>query len=144
MNKRELAEKYFEQLADTDQLKMTRTFNKMVQGDSFVLNYLYTHNCQAYPSEICNAMAVTSPRIAKILADMKSKDLVARVNSPFDGRHVMVVLTAKGIALVEENREKAITKLEKVFSVLDDNDIEDLIRIKDKLTKAMGEKNVFV
>jgi tetrahydromethanopterin S-methyltransferase subunit A len=56
----------------------------------------------------------------------------------------MVVLTAKGIACVEESREDAISKLEKAFSILDEKDIEDFIRIKDKLTRAMQEKNILV
>jgi DNA-binding MarR family transcriptional regulator len=144
MNSRQLAEKYLEQLADTDQIKMARQFNKMVQGDSFVLNYLYTHDCQAYPSEICNAMAVTSARIAKILADMKAKGLITRVSSSLDARHIMVVLTTKGIECVKKNREDAVSRLEQTFSILDEQDIEDLIRIKDKLTRAMNEKNVLV
>jgi DNA-binding MarR family transcriptional regulator len=144
MNTRELAEKFLEQISDTSQMRMDRTLSKMVQGDSFVLNYLYTHDCQAYPTEICSAMAVTSARIAKILADMKAKDLIARVHSPYDGRHIMVVLTAKGVASVEELREDAISKLEQTFSILDEKDIEDFIRIKNKLTKAMEEKNILV
>jgi DNA-binding MarR family transcriptional regulator len=144
MNTRELAEKYFEQISNTNQIKMTRIFSKMVQGDSFVLNYLYTHDCQAYPTEICSAMAVTSARIAKILADMKAKDLVARVHSPYDGRHIMVVLTNKGISRVEEMRENVLSDIEQTFSVLDQQDIEDLIRIRNKLTNAMEEKNIIV
>jgi DNA-binding MarR family transcriptional regulator len=142
MTSRQLAEKYLEQLSSTEQIKTTRHFNKIVQGDSFVLNYLYTHDCQAYPSEICTAMAVTSARIAKILADMKSKGLITRVNSSLDARHIMVVLTPKGVSYVEAIRDDAISKLEQTFSILDEKDIEDLIRIKNKLTKAMEEKNI--
>jgi DNA-binding MarR family transcriptional regulator len=142
MNSTQLAERYLEQLSDTEQIKMARQFNKLVQGDSFVLNYLYMHDCQAYPTQICSAMAVTSARMAKILTDMKAKGLITRVNSTFDARHVMVVLTAKGIESVKEMRNDAISKLSQAFSTLDENDIEDLIRIKNKLTKAMGEKNI--
>ncbi|MGN0523750.1 MAG: MarR family winged helix-turn-helix transcriptional regulator [Eubacterium sp.] len=142
MNTRELAERFLEQLADTENLKVDRSFTKVVQGDSFVLNYLYTHNCQAHPKEISTAMAVTSARIAKIIRDLKSKDLITRVIDINDSRQVVIILTSKGIAYVQELREEAIAKIEQGFSVLDEKDIADFIRIKDKITKAMQDKNI--
>lgn len=142
MNNRELAERFIEQISNTNHIKMDRIFNKFVQGDSFVLSYLYTHNCQAHPKEISSAMAVTSARIAKILRDLYAKDLISRAIDEHDNRQVRIVLTSKGIAHVKELREEVISKLEESFSVLDENDIEDFIRIREKITKALQEKNI--
>lgn len=139
MEKRELAERFLEQLCNTEHLKADRAFTKVVQGDSFVLNYLYTHNCQAHPKEISRAMAVTSARIAKILRGLKSKELITRAVDNDDCRQVVIVLTSKGIAEVERVREEAISKIEACFSALDEKDIRDFIRIKDKITSAMRQ-----
>lgn len=139
MEKRELAEKFLEQLCNTEHLKADRAFTKVVQGDSFVLNYLYTHNCQAHPKEISLAMAVTSARIAKILRGLKSRELITRAIDRDDSRQVVIVLTSKGISEVERMRDEAISRIEACFSTLDEKDIRDFIRIKDKITSAMRD-----
>ncbi len=142
MDTKQLAEKFLEQISNTENIKMDRTFSKVVQGDSFVLNYLYTHNCRAHPKEISSAMAVTSPRIAKILRDLKANDLINRAIDTNDNRRVVVVLTSKGIEQVQALREDIISKIEKCFSALDEDDIKDFIRIRNKITKVMQEKNI--
>lgn len=43
----DLTIRFLEQLSSTGQLIMDRKLIKISQGDSFVLNYLYTHNGNA-------------------------------------------------------------------------------------------------
>lgn len=142
MNRRDLAEAFLNQLSNTKHIKIDRSFNKMVQGDSFVLNYLYVNNKKAHPKEISDAMAVTSARIAKILRDLALKGMITRTVDDNDYRQIFIVLTNKGEKYVKELREYAILKIEEGFSALGEKDIEDLIRIREKMTKALNEKNI--
>lgn len=143
MDSKKLAEAFLNQISNTDHLKMDRTFSKNVQGDSFVLNYLFTHDGKAYPKELSSAMAVSTARIAKILGDLTARGLVKRELDLNDTRQIKVLLTKKGTDLVVNLRDEAVTNLAKCFSKLDEKDIEDFIRIREKITKAMRENDMF-
>lgn len=142
MDRRDLAEAFLNQISDTRHIRIDRSFNRMVQGDSFVLNYLFMNGKKAHPKEISRAMAVSSARIAKILHDLTLKGLIARSIDDTDYRKIFIVLTEKGENCVEELRDIAISKIEEGFSPLDEKDIEDLIRIREKMAKARIEKNI--
>lgn len=135
----DLAIRFLEQLLSTGQLIMDRRLIKISQGDSFVLNYLYTHNCSAYPKEISGAMAVSTARIAKILGDLDSQGMISRKCDEKDNRKVIIVLTSKGVEKVAELRKNAIEKLEAVLSALDEEEIEEFMRIRKKLNSALLE-----
>lgn len=143
MNKRELAEEFLNQITCTNHIKMDRCFSKIAQGDSFVLSYLYLNNKKAHPKEISNAMAVTSARIAKILRDLYCKGLITRAIDENDYRKIYIILTDSGEKYVEEIRNFAISKIEESFSALDEQDIKDLIRIRDKMTKSLSQTDIF-
>ena len=134
-----LAIRFLEQLLSTGQLIMDRRLIKISQGDSFVLNYLYTHNCRAYPKENSDAMAVSTARIAKILGDLDSQGMISRKCDEKDNRKVIIVLTSKGVKKVAELRKNAIEKLEAVLSALDEEEIEEFMRIRKKLNSALLE-----
>lgn len=131
--------RFLEQLSSTGQLIMDRRLIKISQGDSFVLNYLYTHNCKAYPKEISEAMAVSTARVAKILGKLNSQGLILRKCDDKDNRKVIIVLTSKGVEKVAEFRKNAIKKLEVVLSALDEEEIEEFMRIRKKLNSALLE-----
>lgn len=135
----DLTIRFLEQLSSTGQLIMDRRLIKISQGDSFVLNYLYTHNCKAYPKEISNAMAVSTARIAKILGDLDSQGMISRKCDDKDNRKVIIVLTPKGVEKVAGLRKNAIKKLEVVLSALDEEEIEEFMRIRKKLNSALLE-----
>ena len=90
----DLTIRFLEQLSSTGQLIMDRRLIKISQGDSFVLNYLYTHNCKAYPKEISEAMAVSTARVAKILGKLNSQGLILRKCDDKDNRKGIIVLTS--------------------------------------------------
>ena len=135
----DLTIRFLEQLSSTGQLIMDRKLIKISQGDSFVLNYLYTHNGNAYPKEISDAMAVSTARIAKILGDLDSQGMISRKCDDKDNRKVIIVLTSKGVEKVAELRKNAIKKLEVVLSALDEEEIEEFMRIRKKLNSALLE-----
>lgn len=57
------------------------------------------------PSELYNAMLVTSGGMTKILKSLDARKLVERIPDPNDGRGIRVRLTATGAALIEEVME---------------------------------------
>lgn len=127
---------FLEQLSSKNQLIMDRRLTKIIQGDSFVLNYLYTHNCQVYPKEISEAMAVSTARVAKILGELNSQGMILRKNDEKDNRKAVIALTPKGIKRATELRENAIKNFEIVLSALSEEEIKEFIRIGEKLNMS--------
>ena len=84
-------------------------------------------------------MAVSTARIAKILGDLDSQGMISRKCDEKDNRKVIIVLTPKGIEKVAELRKNAIEKLEAVLSALDEEEIEEFMRIRKKLNSALLE-----
>lgn len=84
-------------------------------------------------------MAVSTARVAKILGKLNSQGLILRKCDDKDNRKVIIVLTSKGIEKVAEFRKNAIKKLEVVLSALDEEEIEEFMRIRKKLNSALLE-----
>lgn len=135
MDYRALAEKLIDQKSSTYQILVDRTFSKIVQGEMFVLNYLYCHNSAAYPKELSCAMAVTTARIAKVLNELEQNGLIKRNPDPADNRQVIVNLTDKGFAEIENKRCQFLKLIAQSLEQLEPEEAEEYIRIKAKLTK---------
>ncbi|MCK8515074.1 MarR family transcriptional regulator [Methylonatrum kenyense] len=54
------------------------------------------------PSELYNAMVVTSGGMTKILKNLETRQLVKRLPDPTDGRSVRIRLSESGATLIEE------------------------------------------
>ena len=84
-------------------------------------------------------MAVSTARVAKILGDLDSQGMISRKCDDKDNRKVIIVLTSKGVEKVAELRKNAIEKLKIVLSALDEEEIEEFMRIRKKLNSALLE-----
>lgn len=59
----------------------------------------------AYPAQVADALAVTRAAVTKRLRALVSRDLVALEPDPLDGRRLLVELTRRGTALLEEQEQ---------------------------------------
>lgn len=130
-----LAERLIELYSSTYQIQVDRALSKLVQGELFVLNYLYSHNGVAYPKELSCAMAVTTARIAKVLNELESDSLICRTVDPDDNRQIIVNLTDKGVVRIEEKHNAFLHLIARSLEQLGAPDAEEYIRIKKKLTE---------
>ena len=105
----------------------------------FVLNYLLTHGSQAHPKELNREMAVSSARIAALLNHMEEKGLVIRKDDATDNRQVIVCLTEKGNALIEEKKAELLQNVIQLLEYLGPEDAQDYIRIQKKIIHGFAK-----
>ena len=105
-------------------------------GDGFVLAYLARHGGTALPGEICQAMEVTTPRVAVILRGLEEDGMITRTVVADDRRTVCVTLTERGKALIEKKRRRREDFLRRLLEELSPEDAAALPRILEALEKV--------
>lgn len=100
-----------------------------------MLDILSNIKGEAYPTDLCHLMGVSTPRITIILNMMEKEGLIARAPSTVDRRRIIVSLTEKGKERVRERDKKTYFYFEKIYEKLGQEDAEALLRS----LKAMEE-----
>ena len=108
-------------------------------GDGFVLAYLAQHGGTALSGEICQAMGVTTPRVAVILRGLEEDGMITRTVVADDRRKVCVTLTEQGKALVKKKQQRREDFLRRLLDELSEEDAAALPRILDALDKVRRE-----
>lgn len=133
MDYTQLAIQLIDMRASAPQLKMERTMAQAVRGEVLALNYLAANGNRAYPKDMSRALILTTARVAAMLKSLEGQGLVTRTPDPADSRQVIVSLTEKGAALVEERRTGMIRSVSKMLEALGEEDANAYIRIQAKL-----------
>lgn len=100
-----------------------------------MLDILSNIKGEAYPTDLCHLMGVSTPRITIILNMMEKEGLITRAPSTVDRRRIIVSLTEKGKERVRERDKKTYFYFEKIYEKLGQEDAEALLRS----LKAMEE-----
>lgn len=108
-------------------------------GHGFVLVYLLEHGGKALPGEICQAMGVSTPRVAVILRELEKREMIVRTVMPDDRRKVCVTLTEKGRARAESKQDQLERFVRKLIDQLSEEDANALPRILDALERIQEE-----
>lgn len=98
---RQLAEIDMKVMKNSEYKRMTDT----IRGEGVLLSYLVCHNNMATPSELSEALDVSTARIAVLLNKMEKKGLLERQRHPDNKRNTIVKLLPKGEKLHKENEE---------------------------------------
>ena len=133
MDYTELAIQLIDMRASAPQIKMDRTMSRIARGEVLALNYLAANGNQAYPKDMSKALILTTARIAAILKSLEGQDMITRTPDPSDSRQIIVCLTEKGIALVEERRTGMIHSVAKMLEALGEEDAKAYVRIQARL-----------
>lgn len=131
----QLAERLIDMRTRTPQLKMERTMSQIARGEVLALNYLAANGNQAYPKDMSKALMLTTARIAAMLKSLEGQGMVTRTPDPADNRQVIVSLTKKGAALVEERLSGMIHSVAKMLEALGEEDAKAYVRIQAKLVE---------
>lgn len=133
MDYTELAIQLIDMRAAAPQIKMERTMSQIARGEVLALNYLAANGNQAYPKDLSRALMLTTARVAAMLKSLEGQDMITRTPDPSDSRQVIVCLTEKGIALVEERRIGMIHSVAKMLEALGEEDAKAYVRIQARL-----------
>ncbi len=111
-------------------------FRKIIEadnGENFVLGYLNDSPNPVSPKEIANAMNVSSARVAAILNQLESKEMVKRTPNLKDGRYIVVELLPTGAAQRKKNIEDFNQRMACFLEALGPEDAVEYVRLQKKI-----------
>ncbi|WP_130811154.1 MarR family winged helix-turn-helix transcriptional regulator [Olsenella sp. Marseille-P4559] len=112
------------------------------RGEIGVLGFLESHGGSAAPSDLAEALNVTTSRIANTLKALQRKGYVTRDINPDDRRGVIVTITPLGRSFGEERYLEAVRNTSRLMAVLDASEQKELTRLVQKIAHAVtGEKD---
>lgn len=128
--------------------EMMSRFNIHSQGETLVLGYLAKSvGMEISPSNIANFTRTSPARIAAILNNLETKQLVTREMSKTDRRKILVAVTDKGQRVAKEHKMEICAYLARVFEEMGEKRTEDFIEnfslfleISIKFSKEDNEK----
>ena len=138
MDARAKAEEFFETIIKRKK-SLIEIPRNCSQGETGALLYLTFVRDGVTSSELAETLNVSLPRIASLLNSLESKNLVKKLTDKEDKRKTIVNITAVGKELVLEKKEESINKLTRVIEKLDEEDINQYIRLAKKIGKIMDE-----
>ena len=109
------------------------------RGTGFVLGYLRESEHEVVSGELARELGVSTARIAALLKTMEKNGLIVRQRSAEDARRTVVKITRAGIEYNERIREFIISRMELLIEKVGAEELEEFIRISDKIRDALGE-----
>jgi len=113
--------------------------NDSMYGENFVLLYISEHEGNVIPSDISNAMGITSARIAAVLNSLERKGLISRRIDLEDRRRILIDLNDAGREHVHKQNQIRISFITNMFQYLGEDDAKEYIRIMKKLADRRSE-----
>lgn len=109
------------------------------RGVGFVLAYLCKSDHEVIAGELSRELGVSTARIAALLKAMEKNGLIIRQRSCEDARQTVVKITDAGEDFAEALKEQLLSKIELLIEKVGRRDLEEFIRISNKIRKALGE-----
>jgi DNA-binding MarR family transcriptional regulator len=107
-------------------------------GESIIL-YCIKKREWIVPSEISDAIGVSTARVATVLNGLEEKGLITREIDSGDRRRIIVKLTQKGAERAEEQHREHIENIKSILSSLGEEDAKELVRIFGKLAEVLSK-----
>ena len=138
MDAKAKAEEFFEIITERKKSLVEIPLN-CSQGETGTLLYLTFVKDGITPSELSERLGVSLPRIASVLNSLESKKLIKKTTASDDKRKTIVNITKTGEELLLNKKEEAINNIAKIIEKLDEEDINEYIRLAKKIGKIMDE-----
>lgn len=139
MDYKNLANEFMEVMAQMHGRNAQKRVSDSMNGENFVLAYIFDHESNAIPSEISHAMGTTSARIAAVLNSLEKKGMIMRRIDVEDRRRILIDLTEIGREYVNEQKQKQLNFVVKLFEYLGEYDSKEYIRIMKKISEVNPE-----
>ncbi len=107
------------------------------RGEMGVLGYLVSHDGAATPSELLEALGVSSARVANTLKSLERKGYIVRETNPDDGRGVIARITPAGEVYGDANFKTAVASVEKLLAPLSETEQAELAHLVEKLSRPL-------
>lgn len=138
MNAKMKAEEFFWMMLNCRK-SLTEIPQNCSQGETGVLVYLAFMQDRITPSELSEKLNVSLPRIASVLNSLEFKELIIKEIDNEDKRKTIVAITQNGKEFVSNKKDEAINNLTLVLERLDEEEINEYIRITKKIVNIFEE-----
>lgn len=130
-----LAKQFLQNSLELNKRGHQKAIGKSMEGERFVLFYVFHHGGTVLPSDISNEMGISTARVAVILNKLEDKHLILRTIDLSDRRRILVELTDKGKETAQVQSQMVIDMIVHMLKLLGSQDASDLVRIIGKLAK---------
>lgn len=89
------------------------------------------------PTDIGRFLSVTKGAVSQMMSSLEHKGFISRTLPRENRRSTLVLLTPKGRELLGDEKSEFNMKLDALIAAMGHEDIEELIRIVEKLTKTL-------
>ena len=138
MDARAKAEEFFETIIKRKK-SLIEIPRNCSQGEAGALLYLTFVKDGITSTELAEVLNVSLPRIVSLINSLETKKLVKKLVDKDDRRKTAIYITTDGKKLVQEKKKEAIQKLTRVIEKLDEEDINEYIRLAKKISLIMDE-----
>lgn len=119
---------------------MSTCVSNTVSGEMAVMRALMLADGKLSPSQIANRARISTPRVANILRSLETKGWITREPDKTDRRRVIVNVTDRGVAALEEKRRLSRRKTGEFLAELGPDDAHELVRLIHRMNEII-EKN---
>jgi DNA-binding MarR family transcriptional regulator len=115
--------------------KMQKKIIDSMQGELFVLQYIFSQDDEVAPGKIGSVMGISSARIAAALNGLENKGLVTRDIDKNDRRRIIVRLTDPGRDSAQKLRCDVVRHATDMLRLLGEKDAAEYTRITGRLAE---------
>lgn len=134
-----LAKTMLSQMFTLNKTRPQRSLNEGMRGEGVMLHYIILRGGAVQPSEISGFMGISSARMAAALKNLERKGLVTRRIDPDDRRRILVDMTDKGSAMVQDKQAHMLRHTTQMLEALGERDAGELVRLVGRVAQIMGE-----
>ena len=135
MDYTKLAEEFLHRVHMFRKFKPQQQISESMHGEFFVLQHIALRESHVIPSEISDAMNISSARIAVTLNSLESKGHITRQIDTSDRRRILIKLTPEGKKRAENDRRMLLDTIVKMLMLLGEHDAKEYIRITGRMAE---------
>ena len=117
------------------QRKCMAEFHRSGKGELFILKYLMAKDSPALPSEISDALHLSTARISAALGALQKKGQITREIDPTNRRNILVSLTAEGRRRIEIFIKQMRGNLMAVLEEMGEEDAKEFVRLMGRFSE---------
>lgn len=135
MDYRVKAEEFFEIIVECTSLGSIP--KKCMQGEPGTLLYLNSVKTNITPTELSEVLKISLPRVISLLNSLENKGLVKKSIDSIDKRKTIINITEQGKQLILDKKDEAINKIATIIEKLNEEEINEYIRLTKKIGKII-------
>jgi len=120
--------------------QVQKQINASLSGETYVLQYLAHQGHDVIPSEISDAVQVSTARVTAALNGLEDKGFITRQIDTSDRRRILVRLTPAGNREAAEHKAMVLGNVADTLRGLGEHDAQEYVRIIGRLVDIFSQQ----